>query len=568
MADSPFSMPDDLKALSADELAALRAELEQQGQAVVNKDSHNADDLKALATLKGHITAVDTQTAAIAQHQAEMAAAIEDFKASVAPVAAPEAAAPAAPAEAAPAAELVTAGAGRGKTPVENVLGTPSLNVSLRQAGQREARMEALRAREDEFIITASANLQGINMGTQFSDRDALADAMHHVARNMGVSRMGAGADYRPVATIKNNFQFTLGPNSSQQEVEDALKVLTDPKQLYSMNSDGEIDTAGGGFCSPSLRRYDFFNLTCEDGGIDLPTFGVERGGTTFPVSPSLADVYTGAFTSGTNPWLWTETDDIATVTGSPNKPCVRVLCPSFTDVRLECYGICLTAGNLTDSAYPEATRNHIRLLMSAMFHASNARYIQSMVLLASTLVTGGTAGTGWVTPTLSMLELWAEDYRTRYGMCTTDVLEVVLPHWWLGGARADLSARTGVELISVTNAWLADRFDERYLRVQFVSDWQVRTTGLPGFSATSPTAWPTSVEFLMYAAGTVVRGNGMSLNLGVVRDSVLNAENDHTAVWSEECHLIAKVGHEIKRGSILLCADGTTGAADLTLCR
>lgn len=566
MADSPFSMPDDLKALSADELAALRAELEQQGQAVVNKDSHNADDLKALATLKGHITAVDTQTASIAQHQAEMAAAIEDFKASVTPPA-PEAPT-VAPAEPAPAPDLVTAGAGRGKTPVENVLGTPSLNVSLRQAGQREARMEALRAREDEFIITASANLQGINMGTQFSDRDALADAMHHVARNMGVSRMGAGADYRPVATIKNNFQFTLGPNSSQQEVEDALKVLTDPKQLYSMNSDGEIDTAGGGFCSPSLRRYDFFNLTCEDGGIDLPTFGVERGGTTFPVSPSLADVYTGAFTSGTNPWLWTETDDIATVTGSPNKPCVRVLCPSFTDVRLECYGICLTAGNLTDSAYPEATRNHIRLLMSAMFHATNARYIQQMVTLASTLVTGGTAGSGWVTPTLSMLELWAEDYRTRYGMCSTDVLEVVLPHWWLGGARADLSARTGVELISVTNSWLADRFDERFLRVQFVSDWQVRTTGLPGFSATSPTAWPTSVEFLMYAAGTVVRGNGMSLTLGVVRDSVLNAENDHTALWTEECHLIAKVGHEIKRGSIILCADGTTGAADLILCR
>lgn len=567
MADSPFSMPDDLTGLSADELAALRAQLEQQGQDVVNKTSHNADDLKALAVLRGHLTTVDNQTAALAQHQAEMAAEIEAFKATVAPPPAPEA--PAAPAavEAAPAPELVTASAARGKTPAEDLLGTPSLNVSLRQAGQRAARLEAQRAREDEFIITASANLQ-IPMGTQFSDRNMLADAMHDTARNMGVSRAGAGADYRPVATIKNQFSHVLGPNSTQQEVEDALKVLTDPKQLFSMNSDGEIDTAGGGFCSPSLRRYDFFNLTCEDGGIDLPTFGVERGGTTFPISPSLSDVYTGAFTSGTNPWLWTETDDIATVTGSPNKPCVRVICPSFTDVRLECYGICLTAGNLTDSAYPEATRNHIRLLMSAMFHATNARYIQSMVLLASPLVTGGTAGTGWVTPTLSMLELWAEDYRTRYGMCTTDVLEVVLPHWWLGGARADLSARTGVELISVTNAWLADRFDERFLRVQFVSDWQVRTTGLPGFSATSPTAWPTSVEFLMYAAGTVVRGNGMSLTLGVVRDSVLNAENDHTALWTEECHLIAKVGHEIKRGSILLCADGTTGAADLTICR
>jgi hypothetical protein len=566
-------MPDDLKALSAAELAALRTELEQQGAAVVNKDNHTADDLKTLATLKGYLTSLSARETEVATEAAEMQATIAEFNAMLTPPAAPEApAAPAAapaPAEAAPAAELVTAGAGRGTTPAEDLLRTPSLNVSLRQASRREQILERQRARQDDFIITASANVHGLQMGTQFSDRDMLAQALQDTARNMGATHLGGkGADYRPVASIKNQFAYTLGRDSTQQEIEDALKVLTDPRQLYSMDDEGAIDTAGGGFCSPSLRRYDFFNMTCEDGAIDLPTMGIERGGTTFPTSPSLADVYTGEFTSGTNPWLWTETDDIATVTGAPNKPCVRVPCPEFVDVRLECYGICLTAGNLTDSAYPEATRNQIRLLMSAMYHASNARYIQQMVALASTLVTGGTAGSGWVTPTLSMLELWAEDYRTRYGMCRTDVLEVVLPHWWLGGARADLSARTGVELISVTDSWLADRFDERYLRVQFVSDWQVRTTGLPGFSATSPTAWPTSVEFLMYAAGTVVRGNGMSLNLGVVRDSVLNAENDHTALWTEECHLIAKVGHEIKRGSILLCADGTTGAADLTICR
>ncbi len=58
-----------------------------------------------------------------------------------------------------------------------------------------------------------------------------------------------------------------------------------------------------------------------------------------------------------------------------------------------------------------------------------------------------------------------------------------------------------------------------------------------------------------------------MTLNLGVVRDSVLNAENDHTALWTEECHLIAKVGHEIKQGRVFLCADGTTGASDLVNC-
>lgn len=558
-------MPDDLKALSADELAALKAQLEEQGAAVVNKETHTADDLKALKALEGHLTSVKTRETEVQAEAAEMAAAIDSFR--TAHLTAPDPAdgdAPASPAEPAPAApELVTASATRAKTPVEDLLKPPSLNVNLRSAARRS--LTPPKGREDEFIITASANVHGFDTGSRFADRTQLADAMHATARNLGTSH--GNATYTPVATVKNQFSHVLSPDSSQREIEDALKVLTDPNRLYGTYDENGIEIAGGGWCSPSLRRYDFFNMTCEDGGIDLPTMGIERGGTTFPISPSLVDVFTGEFTSGTNPWLWTETDDIATVTGSPNKPCVRVPRPDFDDVRLECYGICLTAGNLTDSAYPEATRNQIRLLMSALFHASNARYIQSIVNLASPLVTGGAAGSGWVSPTLSMVELFAEDYRTRYGMCQDAVLELILPHWWLGGARADLSRRTGVDMISVTDSWLADRFDERHLRVQFVSDWQVRASGFPGFSATSPTAWPTVVEFLLYAAGTIVKGNGMTLNLGVVRDSVLNAENDHTALWTEECHLIAKVGHEVKRGSILLCADGTTGAADLTTC-
>jgi hypothetical protein len=56
---------------------------------------------------------------------------------------------------------------------------------------------------------------------------------------------------------------------------------------------------------------------------------------------------------------------------------------------------------------------------------------------------------------------------------------------------------------------------------------------------------WPDQVDYMLYAPGTFVRGNGLTLDLGVVRDSVLNSENDHTAAWSEECHLVARVGPE-----------------------
>jgi hypothetical protein len=41
----------------------------------------------------------------------------------------------------------------------------------------------------------------------------------------------------------------------------------------------------------------------------------------------------------------------------------------------------------------------------------------------------------------------------------------------------------------------------------------------------------------------------------------VLNAENDYTAAWSEECHLIAMVGHASRQYSVGFNVNGSTSA-------
>jgi hypothetical protein len=99
---------------------------------------------------------------------------------------------------------------------------------------------------------------------------------------------------------------------------------------------------------------------------------------------------------------------------------------------------------------------------------------------------------------------------------------------------------------------------------VQLVSDWQVRASGQFGYSGGMMTAWPTTAKFMIYAAGTFLHGTGLSLDLGVIRDSVLNAENDFSAAWMEEAHLIAKVGHESRLHTVYLTVNGA-GTAGLT---
>jgi hypothetical protein len=428
------------------------------------------------------------------------------------------------------------------------------LNVPLSQIKARAPQPEV----SPRLMITAAADVPRVRAGHEFSDLADLSVAMHERAKSTPISATG-NPNGPKVATITQEFSHKTNIDAPPERVEAMFKELTSVDALV----------AGGGWCAPSATTFDFFQIACDDGMLDLPTAGVERGGWRRPISPSLADVFTGTFTNGTNPWLWTETDDILTVTGSTNKPCVRVPCPTFTDDRLECYGICLTAGNLTDSAYPEATRQQIGLLRSAHYHAMNQRYIARVVAGSDVIATGsgvfGGAGEAFAPDLLTGVGWAAIDYRTRLGMCESDVLELVLPIWAKEAFRADVARRMGNNnVLSISDAQIASEFDVRNVRVQYVNDWQVRGTNQPG--GASPTLdFPASVQFVVYAAGTFVRGNGLTLDLGVVRDSVLNAENDFTALWTEECHLIAKVGPLSRLYSMGICASGRTGANNLS---
>jgi len=585
-AGAPFQLPPDLTALTDEEIAALHQQAQAEFDAIYDQDGGpKATDLARAQELSDALDTIGADQQRRNGEAAETAEKLAELRARHAPPAEPDpdpaadGTEPAADVDAdaaAPVGEPVaasgrpTGGARTGLRELGGLNPGKPLNPSL--SGARRTAPAVQGPAAEQLALTAAADLPTrIQQGQPIADIDTLVDLLHHQARTLPV---GASPSFNPmgpyggrtVARFQNTYPDVLEWGSDRGLVDRTIKKLT--------NSD--VLVAGGGWCAPSEIRYDFFNVACADGAIDLPTFGVQRGGLRWPVSPSLADVFSPAvapfgatFSNATVPWLWTEGDDISTVTGNPNKPCIRVPCSSMTEARLECYGVCLTAGNLADDAWPEATRNFLALLMSAFDRVKNVRYISSMLSLASTQITGAgcAAGSGAAAPLLGVTELAAVDYRTRYGMCSRDTMEAIYPDWALSVVRSDLAKRTGVsDFMCVTDAQIAAWFDCRGIRAQFVQDYQVRSTGLPGTS-TPLTAWPTSAEFMIYPPGTFGRGNGMTLDLGVVRDSTLNAENDHTAAWFEECHLIARFGHEARRYAVNICSDGTTGAADLTAC-
>lgn len=550
-----LGLPEDITSLSADELTGFKT------AALTQFDTLFASGTTELATVQDELSQMDALTADVERVDAEFARReAEELAAKQAEADAAskreELAAKRASLGAAKAEEKVTTASVQVKEPVKR-----KLNPSLADA-QGGPKVIVPRS---EPVLVASADIQGFAAGGRLEGMDALVAATQAKARAIPITSRGFDAPRYPVASLMREFKFNLDPMATPAEINTVLTAAANP----------DILVAAGGWCAPSEISYDFFNIVCEDGMLDIPTVGINRGGIRWPTSPSFADV-----TASSALWRWTETQDIAAVTGtaqSGTKTCGRVPCPGFNEERLACDGICLTVGNLTEDAYPEVIANYTRLIFAAHAHKVNRLRINQLQAFANTPSVTGTfaaAGSGLVAPVVNAIALNAADYRSRYAMCQDAVLEVLAPKWIRSAMRSDLRRRTGAptDQLAMSDARLMELFDAENVRIQFVSDYQERTTGYPGFYASSVTpiltTWPATVEFLMWAPGTVVLGQGMRLDLGIIRDSVLNATNDYTAEWMEECWLMFKPGHEVRRIVVNICADGTTGAHDLTDCQ
>jgi len=66
-------------------------------------------------------------------------------------------------------------------------------------------------------------------------------------------------------------------------------------------------------------------------------------------------------------------------------------------------------------------------------------------------------------------------------------------------------------------------------------------------------------VSFLLYSAGTWIKGVSDIITLDTIYDSVLLGNNDFTALFSEEGWFVAKRGQDSRLITTSLTADGVT---------
>jgi hypothetical protein len=532
---APFN--DESKPVKAEDLATVNA-LVEQAELLQGEKTTRAN---AAAEAQAQVDAARQRMSAVNTEPEETPAEGEQAPAEEAPAEETTTEVPAEepPAEETPAQpEAMAASTGKPKSAVKGGISVKPRAVAVDKTKVQEG--------NGGITVVASSDIPGVPSSSRL-DKDGLSVAMHAKARNLSDGR--GRREKHLIASI-----------SVDNPQNDVSNLTSDNDIRIAWDKAHKVDSmvASGGWCAPSETIYDFAcDYEAMPEAIDLPTITSTRGGLRYPISPLLSDV----FDDENSGFTWTEADDIAAAEeGGPTKACYTIPCPEFDEVRLQAQGICVTAGNLTDRAYPELTNRYIDLVMTAHAHRMNGLKIANLVT-ASTAVSPTVTDLSASEAVLAGLELQIAVLRDQFFMGADQVLEVVLPRWVRTVIRRDLARRAGVEFNQVTNAEIAAFFTEIGARAQFVSDWQ-RITGNVG----SVVTLPETVDVLVYPAGAHTLLDGGSLDLGVVRDSTLNATNDYTAAWTEEFWqtLTRCVSLVV---TIALCPNGWTGAPNEIAC-
>jgi hypothetical protein len=392
--------------------------------------------------------------------------------------------------------------------------------------------------------ITAAADLPGVSLGSTFTSMRELREPTQRVLEALG--RGTSGRNEKPIAQFnlqRDDDLYAEGDLSFQE----ALDRAADESRLP-----GGSLIAAGGWCAPSETIYDLCEGETLEGLWDIPSVNVSRGGLNFTKGPQFSDFY-GQSSNFINQ---TEAQAIA----GTAKPCVTITCPPFTDVRLGVTGLCFTVPILTEAAYPELVQRYLTGLTVAHAHYKSVDLITRALAIAGAAVA---VANPW--PTLSgsllaALELVVNGERQRYRLGLNATLEAVLPFWIKAALRADLSIRTGVDYLSVTDQQVDAWFAERGIRAQYVYGWQplVPTSSGAGVAID----YPTTLEVLVYPAGTFVQGTKDVITLNGVYDSVGLSTNVYTGLFTEEGISLMNMCYTPKRISLPMDITGLTAAA------
>jgi hypothetical protein len=555
-----FKIPESIEGLSLDDLRDLATQARAAGKEIAAKDDaditadehkHAAALLNFIAEVDAAITTAEEEDAARAQTLAALRGLDATDENETETEAEEESEEPVDETDDAPEAEAEVTADSEEKEPV--VAAAPRKPVT-----KRASQVAPVVEKDDEkdlhpkAVITASAPTRNFTVGQEITDLNQAAKLT--LDRLGDLPTTGRSRVKLPAFTITKGRGDGLVAGASAKD--DLQEVLS--KAVNEARLPGGSLTAAAGWCAPSETVYDLCpGLETTDGIWSVPEVQVARGGLRFTKGPDFADIYAlGGFDL-----TETEIEEHDPVEDGPLKDCWEVPCPDFTDVRLDAVGLCVTAGLLQRAGYPEVIERYLSGALVAHQHRVAAKLIQAALSIAGAATTVTNPHPNAVS-LLTALELVVQGERQRYRLGLTQSLEVVLPFWVKSAIRADLAQRTGVDLLNVTDQQIQTFFSTRGANVQFIYNWQPLTLG--GGGSNPAIDYPSTVEALIYPAGTFTKLSDDVISLSTLYDHDMLTNNMYTALFFEEGVALANTCYTPKRISLAIPVSGLTAAANI----
>jgi hypothetical protein len=286
-------------------------------------------------------------------------------------------------------------------------------------------------------------------------------------------------------------------------------------------------------WCARGENWFNLCNQASLDGQLPMPERTVDRGG--------IAIAEGGGFEFGTvYDLIGDNTATDAELTAGVVKTCVEVPCLDMPETRLNADWLCITASLLQRRAWPESIEAFIAMALAAKAHKTNSRIIAAIVAASGTPVeVASCTGADAFSTLYAAVDLAVQDLATRSYMALGPEFEVVLPVWVRANLRAAIMNRRAIDDPVKADEWLQAQFAKLGVTVHFVYGYQdahvtPAPAGFPG-AAEPIRALPTDVQFIIYPAGTWVKGTQPVIDLDTIYDSTLLASNQYTAVFVED---------------------------------
>lgn len=409
--------------------------------------------------------------------------------------------------------------------------------------------------------VFAAKNLpSGIAEGTEFSDPKQFAAAMSDLSTRMGRMTMHG-----------RSFEY-VGRAQSIPHVDESLRTLAgDDEHNFNVldrvtNSRALEQTlvASGALCPPDNPMYDFFRLAQPLNPVEqaLPVVPAPRGGIRYIRTPDFraARAAIGTRTAAEN-----------ADSETPAKPCARVTCPTVLEAFVTAVSECVLFDNLGYRAFPELVENFMADVAVNFAAVKECLYLTD-IDAGSTATTAAIPAYGAARAFFFHARQAAAAYRKRHNMRRDATLQVYAPSWLPDLLAIDMQNDHALGINSLRQVSDAE-INQIFSNLNLSPVWFNDQANCNANAANDLQAWraaqaaaalnpfPTTAVWYIHAPGTFVRLDSGSLDVGLVRDSVLNGTND-LEIFMEQWVGTVKMGNEAIKVTSTLCPSGEAPTA------